>query len=651
MVEQEVKERKKKRKRSGFWRYFFLTFKEGKYILYKYLVTAVLFSIVTILSNLLGVQELTYLNAFLAINAFSSLISFGISSGINVLLNQNIGSKYKVRKFAKIGFELNLIVAGIFLIVLVAFPRFIMETITGFVPDSYEFYYVMCFYFLLCSMAYYFQATLRELKIFKAGFYCEILPILVTIVGMLVLYLTGGMHLMAIAIVYLCSGFVSAGMGYYNLLKNHIIAIDFKQVEPIRLSRKQYGIIFSNLAIEFLWQVGCFVTSVLLLRVSDAFFNTYSYLETVLDIFNGVLFAFLCITCIRITRSLGRNQFSKAYMHAKYSIIACIVIWAFYMIASLILIYPIALGVNDAYFDVMFVAVPCYVFIHLFRFLSWNFSSYMLRLGGKSRAMLVMEIFGLIMNIVLLLIIDFIPSNMFLIYFLIALPDIITLPIDFIIFKRKKWMANINEDPNMLKNKVKCIIFDFDDTLYYDVDWSFWQKICENFFEEHFSYLSKEKRKELRKKYEKMGSLSDTLGRMCYELEGSADPWLKYRDSLPMQPEEREGKAVSMKELGKCKEQGNLYIVSNSRLVDIKRTSKFYGIDLDIFKKVFTNEYTEQVGTKEDIYLKIMQEEGLSADEILVVGNNYKSDLKPAKNLKMNYCKVKDGFTFEEIMG
>ena len=96
---------------------------------------------------------------------------------------------------------------------------------------------------------------------------------------------------------------------------------------------------------------------------------------------------------------------------------------------------------------------------------------------------------------------------------------------------------------------------------------------------------------------------------------------------------------------------GGCFIVSNSRLVDIKRTSKFYGIDLDLFKKVITNEYTEQVGTKEDIYLKIMQEEGLCADEILVVGNNYKSDLKPAKNLKMNYCKVKDGFTFEEIMG
>ena len=651
MVEREVKERKKKRKRSGFWRYFFLTFKEGKYILYKYLVTAVLFSIVTILSNLLGVQELTYLNAFLAINAFSSLISFGISSGINVLLNQNIGSKYKVRKFAKIGFELNLIVAGIFLIVLVAFPRFIMETITGFVPDSYEFYYVMCFYFLLCSMAYYFQATLRELKIFKAGFYCEILPILVTIVGMLVLYLTGGMHLMAIAIVYLCSGFVSAGMGYYNLLKNHIIAIDFKQVAPIRLSRKQYGIIFSNLAIEFLWQVGCFVTSVLLLRVSDAFFNTYSYLETVLDIFNGVLFAFLCITCIRITRSLGRNQFSKAYMHAKYSIIACIVIWAFYMIASLILIYPIALGVNDAYFDVMFVAVPCYAFIHLFRFLSWNFSSYILRLGGKSRAMLVMEIFGLIMNIVLLLIIDFIPSNMFLIYFLIALPDIITLPIAFIIFKRKKWMANINEDPNMLKNKVKCVIFDFDDTLYYGVDWKNWNEECKKFYNQHFSYLTEKQRETLFKRYKKFGSHSDIVGRICKDLEGSPKSWFDWRDSLPMSEEEKEGKGVPMREIRKFSSLGNIYIVSNSRPVDIERTSKYYGIDLSLFKGVYVNEFSGENCDKGQLYKKIMEQEGLKPEQMLVVGDSIRSDIRPAKKLKMNYCKVKDGFTFEEIMG
>lgn len=616
-----------------------------------YVVTAILYSVVTIISNLLGIKELTYLNAFLAINAFSYLISFGVSSGVNVLLNQNIASKRKVRKFAIIGFELNLAITSFFLIILFAFPQFIMETITGFVPENYDFYYVMCVYFLLSSVSYYFQATLKEIEVFKALYYSQIMPIIVTICGMLFLYLTGGLHLMAIAVVYILTGLVGCAIGYYYLLRNNVVEIDFRKIEPIKLSKKQYEIIFSNLAVEFLWQLGTFVTSIMLLRVSDAFFNTYSYLETLLDVFNGVLYAFVCITCIRITRSLGRNRFSQAYKHAKYSIIACVIIWAFYMIASLVLIYPIALGVNNAYFDVMFVAVPCYVTIHLFRFLTWNFSSYMLRLGGKNKAMLWLEIFGLAMNFILLCVIDFIPSNMVLIYFLIALPDMITLPIDFIIFKRKKWMANINEDPNMLKNKVKCVIFDFDDTLYYGVDWKNWNEECKKFYNQHFSYLTEKQRKTLFKRYKKFGSHSDIVGRICKDLEGSPKSWFDWRDSLPMSEEEKEGKGVPMREIRKFSSLGNIYIVSNSRPVDIERTSKYYGIDLSLFKGVYVNEFSGENCDKGQLYKKIMEQEGLKPEQMLVVGDSIRSDIRPAKKLKMNFYKVKDGFTFEEIVG
>ena len=45
-----------------------------------------------------------------------------------------------------------------------------------------------------------------------------------------------------------------------------------------------------------------------------------------------------------------------------------------------------------------------------------------------------------------------------------------------------------------------------------------------------------------------------------------------------------------------------------------------------------------------------MKDNNLKANQILVVGNNFKHDLRYAKKLGMHYYLVKDGFTYDEIM-
>ncbi len=113
--------------RKDFWSYFFKTFKNGKYLLVRYVLSSVLFIIISVMSNLLAVKELTYLNTFLSLNYFSAMISFGISGGILVFVNQNINSKDKVSKYVRSGNQLNIIVSAIFTALLVIFPRFFME--------------------------------------------------------------------------------------------------------------------------------------------------------------------------------------------------------------------------------------------------------------------------------------------------------------------------------------------------------------------------------------------------------------------------------------------------------------------------------------------------------------------------------------------
>jgi Na+-driven multidrug efflux pump/FMN phosphatase YigB (HAD superfamily) len=638
----------------NFNKYFFQTFKTGKYLLIKYIGTAILMSVIAVLSNLLQVEELTYLNAVLAVDYFSNMISFGIYTGTNILANQNFSSKTYVRKFTGIGFKLAVFLNLLFVALLIAFPKFIMTSLTGFFPNDYTFYYLMCGYAFLSGIKGYVSDILKALQIFKQQFISDILTLIITIAGFAGLYFYGGgiYTLNNIAIVYIIANLIGLLLGLYYLSHNKIIKINLFAKTPIKLSRKQWSIIVINFAIEFVWEIGYFATSVLLLRLSDAMLNTYSYLETVLDLFNGFLFAYINITCIQIARNLGRSNFKKAFQHAKYSIYGTLIIWLIYFIASMALIYPIALGANDEYFKIMFTVEPCYTIIHLLRFLTWNFSSYMLSLGGKNKILLALEIFSSVTLVGLCFVAKYIPDNIPLSYLIITIPDIISLVACVIIFLRKKWMANINDDPNLLKNKIKCFIFDFDDTLYYGVNWGFWAKLKLDFFNSHFSHLSEEERKNILKKYKCYRKPSKIdLCQILNDIEGSCQAWLDYRDTLEMTEDEKKGKAIKPSDLKKFAKQGKCYIVSNARMKDIKAFSEYYKIDLSLFEEVIINDFAVNNTSKKKYYWKIMTENKLLPNQIMVIGNNYNYDIKPATDLKMNYYKCKDGFTYEEVVG
>ncbi len=640
-------------KTKKFFKYFITTFKEGKYLLLKYIVSALLMTVIAVLSNLLQVRELTYLNAVLAVDYITTVFGSSIFSGINVLTNQNISSKYRVRKYARIGFKIAVVTILVVVLIFVTFPQFFMNTLTSFIPQDYTFYYIMCGYAFVCGVKDYLINLLKGLEIFKAQFFCECLTIVLTIVGFLVLYFAGVYYLNYIAIAYLVSNLIGVVLCFYFIRYNKTIGVNLFRKQPVQLTAKQWKIIIANISAEVVWEVGYLATSSFLLRLGDDLLNTYSYVETVLDIFNGFLFTYINLTCIKITRSLGRDNFEKAEWHAKNSISGSILIWAFYAIVSMIFIYPISLGANDAYFDIMFIVIPFYVLLHLVRFLRWNLASYMLRLGGKNRPIVIMEVIYALMYVVLCFVAEFIPHNIFLAYVLVAIPETFALIYCLVVYKRKKWMANINDDPNLLKNKVKCFVFDFDDTLYYGVNWTVWDKFATNFFNEHFSYLTPKQRKKYLKKY-KCGKdaegVLEYIERISNDIEGTCQPWLDYTAGI-VAPEAYNGKKVPMKELKKCAKQGKLYIVSNSDRHFIENMCKSYKIDLSIFEDVVSNEFLPNDESKERYYRQIMQENGLKPDEVLVVGNSKKSDILPAKKLGMNTYQCDQGFTYEEIVG
>ena len=433
-------------KQKEFWKYFFDTFKSGKYLLAKFILTSVLCIVISVISNLLGVKELTYLNAFLSLSYFASMISFGISSGVLVFVNQNIDSKENVSKYVRQGFELNLIASLLFTAFLVAAPRFVMEKITGYLPEDYTFYYIMCGYFFLTCIFGYLSNVIQNFELFKITLFVVASPLVLTIISFLILYFAGAFYLVLIAIMYASTQLVGTVFAIVCLMRNKLFPINALKPAALKFKVSQWRLLFSVFFSEFVWSVGYYATSVALLRVDEGIFNTYSYLENVLDLLNGFYFTYAIISSIRITQALGRNNFDLAYKHATYSIYATLVLWFAYAAISMILIYPIALGVNDAYFNLMFIALPAYLIINLFRFVGWMFCSYMLKLGGKTTLLLVMEILATLYLIGLCFFIQYLPQNVFLIYTMVSLGEIVPVPIYFYMYKSKKWMVNINDN-------------------------------------------------------------------------------------------------------------------------------------------------------------------------------------------------------------
>lgn len=637
-----------------FSKYFVTTFKESKWLLLKYIVVAILMSIISVLANLLGVEELTYLNAFLSIYAFASIIAFGVSNGISIFMNQNIGSKFKVRKYAKIGFEINFIFSVIATFLLMAFPTFFMETLMDYHPSDYTFYYIMCGYFLLSCTSNYLANSLKSLKFFKQQLISELVPLLVTIIGFVVLLTCGIYYLNYIGITYIISSAITIVFAYVFLLKNKEISVNFSKLQTINLTKKQWGILLSNLVVEFIWQIGYYASSVMLIRVSEALFNTYSYLENVLDVFNGFLFAFTSVSAIKITRYLGRNNFEEAYKYGKYSIYASMLIWVFYFVCSMILIYPISLGVNKEYVSMMYYVIPCYVGIHFFRFVAWNMGSYLLRLGGKNAPFVVIEIACSVLYILECFVVQYLPSNIFVMYLLLVLPTLIFLPVYFGIFKSKKWMANINNDPNLISNQVKLVIFDFRDTLVWDLKKDNHRKINLKWFNEHFSYMTEKERNNLLKKYGcglNGEGLSSQINEILFDVEGNNRSYLIFREFVETNPQYVRGKRISDKELKKFKELGKLYIVSNWKEKDLQKAIDYNHFDRNLFEDILSNDISKRENLdKYTIYKEIMKKNNVTPSQVLVVGNNFKHDLKSAKKLGMHYYLVKDGFTYDEIL-
>ncbi len=598
-----------------FWIYFFKTYKSAKWVLLKYLILAVYLTISSILANTMNINDLTYFNAILSIAYFCDIIAFGISNGVSVYINQNIKDEKIVTRYIKVGLYLNFFCSIIFVIILASCYYPVLHGLLA-LPTTidYKFYFVMLIYMFFSTNSTFICNILKELKIFIAEMLDAVIKSCLIIIGFLITYFCFNMSLDLIPLIYIFTTITTLTFVIIYFKNNKYFKVNLFKFTKFKISKEEFIIIWRMFVTQFIWQIGYIMLSFFILRVSEIFFNQYSYFENVLDLFNGLLFSFIVVTSIDICRQLGENKFKEAYKTGTYSLYATIVIWFIYFILSLSFSIPIINGMSKDIQSGAFISLLLYVVMHLFRFLSWNLSSYILCWGGKVRLLMWQEVIAMLYFVGIYFIAQFLPVNIYLTYAFIMFPPIVLTILDFIIFKRKNWMKNIN-------NNIKVVIFDFDDTLYSGVDWTPWNEFCVKALNYFFKNENFNDIKDLSDEY---------IVKKLIENKKNVNVWLDYREHNECPVDLSNCKVTSNSTLSKFAEKYKIYIVSNSTLKEINETSKQLNIDLSLFSGIYINKFENGQTSKKFIYQEIIQKENIKPEELFVIGNSEKNDISPA---------------------
>lgn len=189
---------------------------------------------------------------------------------------------------------------------------------------------------------------------------------------------------------------------------------------------------------------------------------------------------------------------------------------------------------------------------------------------------------------------------------------------------------------------LKVIIFDFDNTLYDNIECKQdWRDVVLKKVEGFLSFLPDEERKSLMNKY----GLYDTKGRFFEKLlrlfsaenmPFSTKDFRELSSTFIFDADWSKTKTLSNDFLNSLSKKYTLYILSNSSESVVKYFCEKLGIDMSCFKKIVQNRFDSKDFSKKPDFLDIISQEGISASQAVVVGDSEYYDIQPAKEIDAN---------------
>lgn len=189
---------------------------------------------------------------------------------------------------------------------------------------------------------------------------------------------------------------------------------------------------------------------------------------------------------------------------------------------------------------------------------------------------------------------------------------------------------------------LKVIIFDFDNTLYDNIECKQdWRDVVLKKVEGFLSFLPEEERKSLMNKY----GLYNTKGRFFEKLlrlfsaenmPFSTKDFRELSSTFIFDADWSKTKTLSNDFLNSLSKKYTLYILSNSSESVVKYFCEKMGIDTSYFKKIIQNKFDPKDFSKKPDILDIISDEGISANQVVVVGDSEYYDIQPAKEIGAN---------------
>lgn len=199
---------------------------------------------------------------------------------------------------------------------------------------------------------------------------------------------------------------------------------------------------------------------------------------------------------------------------------------------------------------------------------------------------------------------------------------------------------------------IKCVIFDFDETLYYS----------ETMEDEYIEYIKKAVIKLTNQSEEKVVSLMEEIGfvkdnqkrpRMRNSVVyfgSSIKDWEKYRKTHFFIPNPLNIIAVNNKSLRQLKKLYTLSIVSTEMISNIKIKAKYFDIDLSNFKYIYGSTSYGINTYKSSFYKEIIKKDNYKAEEVVVVGDRLKGDIEPLIEMGGNGILIKTNKDLEKAI-
>lgn len=201
--------------------------------------------------------------------------------------------------------------------------------------------------------------------------------------------------------------------------------------------------------------------------------------------------------------------------------------------------------------------------------------------------------------------------------------------------------------------KVKCVIVDFDSTLYSNGDWStepefFGRYLADNNLLPEFPKI-KDKLDYLQKLYPKFHIIKFIFAYLHDNNIDDSD-FRRFNNENICEIRKKETVFINPEVIEKISKYYPIYIVSDSSVPYLEYYLNYAKIDKNLFSGIYDNKYDDETYSKISVMKRVMNETGLKPSEIIMIGDSEFSDIQPAKLLGFQTCHIKHVSETEQIL-